>query len=243
VRREAHRGRYDRTTIDAVLDAALVCHLAFVDGGQPFAVPTLHARVGDVVYVHGSSAGRALRALAAGAPACLTATVIDGLVLARSVFEHSVDYRSAVLLGRLHAVEEPAEKLAALEAFTEKLLPGRWAEARSPSRKELTATSILAMPIEEASGEGALRPARRRRRGRRRATGLGGQPAAGHGVGRPGAGPGAAVGHPGAGQRAESARRRHGFRTPGRRGRRDPLTVADPAGGMPHRMASSRRSP
>jgi uncharacterized protein len=153
VRREPHRGRYDRTTIDAVLDAALVCHLAFVDGGQPFAVPTLHARVGDVVYVHGSSAGRALRALAAGAPACLTATVIDGLVLARSVFEHSVDYRSAVLLGRLHAVEEPAEKLAALEAFTEKLLPGRWAEARSPSRKELAATSILAMPIEEASAK------------------------------------------------------------------------------------------
>ena len=153
VRREAHRGRYDRTTIDAVLDAALVCHLAFVDGGQPFAVPTLHARVGDVVYVHGSSAGRALRALAAGAPACLTATLIDGLVLARSVFEHSVDYRSAVLLGRLRTVDEPDDKLAALEAFTEKLLPGRWAEARSPSRKELAATSILAMPIEEASAK------------------------------------------------------------------------------------------
>ena len=153
VRREPHRGRYDRPTIDAVLDAALVCHLAFVDDGQPFAVPTLHARVGDVVYVHGSSAGRALRALAAGAPACLTATMIDGLVLARSVFEHSVDYRSAVLLGRLHAVEEPGEKLAALEAFTEKLLPGRWAEARSPNRKELAATSILAMPIEEASAK------------------------------------------------------------------------------------------
>lgn len=153
VRREPQRARYDRETIDAVLDAGLVCHLAFVDDGQPFAVPTLHARVGDVVYVHGSSAGRALRGLAAGAPACLTVTLIDGLVLARSVFEHSVDYRSVVLLGRLRAVEGDDEKLTALEAFTEKLVPGRWAEARSPNRKELAATSVLAMPIEEASAK------------------------------------------------------------------------------------------
>jgi hypothetical protein len=153
VRREPHRGRYDRESIDAVLDAALVCHLAFVDDGQPFAVPTLHARVGDVVYVHGSAASRALRALAAGAAACLTVTLIDGLVLARSVFEHSVDYRSVLLLGRLRAVEEAGEKLAALEAFTEKLAPGRWAEARTPNGKELAATSILAMPIEEASAK------------------------------------------------------------------------------------------
>jgi nitroimidazol reductase NimA-like FMN-containing flavoprotein (pyridoxamine 5'-phosphate oxidase superfamily) len=153
VRREPHRGRYDRETIDAVLDAALVCHLAFVDEGQPFAVPTLHARVGDVVYVHGSSGSRALRALAGGAPACLTVTLIDGLVLARSVFEHSVDYRSVLLLGRLRAVEGDEEKLTALEAFTEKLVPGRWAEARSPNGKELAATSVLAMPIEEASAK------------------------------------------------------------------------------------------
>jgi len=153
VRREPHRGRYDRETIDAVLDAALVCHLAFADDGQPFAVPTLHARVGDVVYVHGSSASRALRGLAAGAPACLTVTLIDGLVLARSVFEHSVDYRSVLLLGRLRAVDGDDEKLIALEAFTEKLVPGRWAEARSPNRKELAATSVLAMPIEEASAK------------------------------------------------------------------------------------------
>ena len=153
VRREPHRGRYDRTTIDAVLDAGLVCHLAFVDDGQPYAVPTLHARVGDLVYVHGSSGSRALRGLAAGAPACLTVTLIDGLVLARSVFEHSVDYRSVLLLGRLRAVDEPDEKLAALEAFTEKLVPGRWAEARTPNAKELAATSVLAMPIEEASAK------------------------------------------------------------------------------------------
>jgi uncharacterized protein len=153
VRREPHRGRYDRAAIDAVLDAGLVCHLAFVDDGQPFAVPTLHARVGDVVYVHGSAASRALRTLAAGAPACLTVTLIDGLVLARSVFEHSIDYRSVLLLGRMRAVEETEEKRAALEAFTEKLLPGRWAEARPPNGKELAATSILAMPIEEASAK------------------------------------------------------------------------------------------
>lgn len=153
VRREPHRGRYDRATIDAVLDAALVCHLAFVDDGQPFAVPTLHARCGDVVYVHGSSGSRALRALAAGAAVCLTVTLIDGLVLARSVFEHSVDYRSVLLLGRLRPVDRPEEKLAALEAFTEKLVPGRWAEARPPDRKELAATSVLAMPIDEASAK------------------------------------------------------------------------------------------
>jgi nitroimidazol reductase NimA-like FMN-containing flavoprotein (pyridoxamine 5'-phosphate oxidase superfamily) len=136
-----------------VLDAGLFCHLAFADDGQPFAVPTLHARVGDVVYVHGSAASRTLRALAAGAPACLTVTLIDGLVLARSVFEHSVNYRSALLLGRLRQVEEQHEKLAALEAFTEKLLPGRWTEARPPNGKELAATAILAMPIEEASAK------------------------------------------------------------------------------------------
>jgi nitroimidazol reductase NimA-like FMN-containing flavoprotein (pyridoxamine 5'-phosphate oxidase superfamily) len=151
VRREPQRARYDRETVDAVLDAGLVCHLAFVHEAQPFAIPTLHARVGDVVYVHGSTASRALRELAAGAPACLTVTLIDGLVLARSVFEHSVNYRSVLLLGRLRAVVEREEKLAALEAFTEKLLPGRWTEARSPNGKELAATSILAMPIEEAS--------------------------------------------------------------------------------------------
>lgn len=153
VRREPHRGVYDRAAIDAVLDASLICHLAFVDGEQPFAVPTLHARVGDVVYVHGSAASRALRTLGAGAPACLTVTVVDGLVLARSAFEHSVNYRSVLLLGSLRAIDDPAEKATALEAFTERLLPGRWAEVRRPSPKELAATSILAMPVDEASAK------------------------------------------------------------------------------------------
>jgi nitroimidazol reductase NimA-like FMN-containing flavoprotein (pyridoxamine 5'-phosphate oxidase superfamily) len=152
VRREPHRGVYARASIDQVLDAGLVCHLAFLDGDQPFAVPTLYARVGDVVYVHGSAASRAVRSMAA-APACLTVTLIDGLVLARSVFEHSVNYRSVVLLGAMSAVEDPAEKLTALEAFTEKLVPGRWAEARQPSSQELLATSVLALPIDEFSAK------------------------------------------------------------------------------------------
>jgi hypothetical protein len=116
-------------------------------------VPTLHARVGDLVYVHGSAASRALRTLGAGAPACLTVTVVDGLVLARSAFEHSVNYRSVLLLGQLRVIDDPAERSAALEAFTERLLPGRWAEVRPPSPKELAATSILAMPVDEASAK------------------------------------------------------------------------------------------
>ena len=144
---------YDRASIDAILDAALVCHLAFSDDGQPFAVPTLHARIGDVVYVHGSSASRALRILRAGAPVCLTVTLLDGLVLARSVFEHSINYRSVMILGSVSEVDDPDDKLAALEAFTNKLVPGRWAEARQPTGQELAATSILALPITEASAK------------------------------------------------------------------------------------------
>lgn len=153
VRRLSERARYDREAIDAVLDAALVAHLGFVQEGQPFVIPTLHARLGDDVYVHGSSASRALRALGEGIPACLTVTLLDGLVLARSVFEHSVNYRSVVVLGRATLVTDDAEKLAALEAFTEKLLPGRWAEARQPTRRELRATGVLRLPLDEASAK------------------------------------------------------------------------------------------
>ncbi|MGZ8693937.1 MAG: pyridoxamine 5'-phosphate oxidase family protein [Gaiellaceae bacterium] len=153
VRRQPERGRYSRAEIEAVLDAALVAHIAFVHDGQPVCIPTLCARVGDEVLVHGSSASRALRTLATGVRACLTATVVDGLVLARSVFEHSVNYRSAVLLGSFERVEGDGARLAGYEAFTEKLLPGRWAEARPPSDLELRATEILAMPIDEASAK------------------------------------------------------------------------------------------
>ena len=153
MRRLPERGVYDRSAIDAVLDAALVAHIGFVQNGQPFVIPTLHARMDDRVYVHGSSASRTLRTLAAGIPACLTVTLLDGVVLARSVFEHSMNYRSVVVLGAATAVDDPAEKLVALEAFTEKLLPGRWAEARPPTRTGVTTS-----------------PARRRRTRRAAAT-------------------------------------------------------------------------
>ena len=153
VRRAHERAVYDRETIDAVLDAGLICHLGFVHEGQPFVIPTLHARLGDRLYVHGSAASRTLRSLSDGIAACATVTLVDGIVLARSVFEHSMNYRSVVVLGTAVAVTEPEEKLTALEAFTEKLVPGRWAEARSPNRTELKATSVLRLPLDEASAK------------------------------------------------------------------------------------------
>jgi uncharacterized protein len=151
VRRQPKKARYDRDSIHGVLDRGLFCHLAFVHDGHPFCIPTLHARVGDEVLVHGSSASRTLRTLAAGAEACLTVTVMRGLVLARSAFEHSANYDSVVLLGRFRLVEDEDERLAGFAAFTNKLIPGRWDEVRQPSRKELKATTILAMSIDEAS--------------------------------------------------------------------------------------------
>jgi nitroimidazol reductase NimA-like FMN-containing flavoprotein (pyridoxamine 5'-phosphate oxidase superfamily) len=153
VKREPHRGRYDRETIDAILDEALICHLGFDMDGQPYVIPTLHARVGDNVYVHGSAASRMLRHLATDVRVCLTVTLFDGLVLARSVFNHSVNYRSVVLLGTARLLEDDDEKLDALRALTEQLAPGRWEEARQPTPKELKATWILALPIEEASAK------------------------------------------------------------------------------------------
>jgi uncharacterized protein len=151
VRRGASKGRYDRASVDAVLDRGLVGHVAFVDGGEPYCVPMLYARAGDRIYIHGSAASRAVRTLAGGAAACLTVTTLHGLVLARSAFEHSANYESVMAFGRFQRVEDAAERLAAFEAFTEKLLPGRWSEVRGPSRQELKATAILAMTIEEAS--------------------------------------------------------------------------------------------
>jgi uncharacterized protein len=151
VRRQPSRGRYRRAAIYAVLDAGLVAHVAFVDGDQPFCIPMLQARIGDALLIHGSSASRAVRVLARGVPACVTVTLLDGLVLARSAFEHSANYRAAVLLGSFRPVDDPAQRLAAFEAFTNKIIPGRWDEVRSPSRTELKATAILALPIVEAS--------------------------------------------------------------------------------------------
>ena len=154
VRRKRERGRYEREVIDAILDEALIAHLGIADAeGQPLVTPTLHARRGDVVYCHGSAASRTLRALAAGAPACLTVTLLDALVLARSAMHHSANYRSVMLLGQATLVSDREEKLAALQAIVEHIVPGRWAEVRWPSENELKATSVLAIPIEEASAK------------------------------------------------------------------------------------------
>jgi nitroimidazol reductase NimA-like FMN-containing flavoprotein (pyridoxamine 5'-phosphate oxidase superfamily) len=158
VRRLPENAVYDRAAIEAILDEALVCHLAFVQDGQPYAIPTLHARIGDRLYVHGSSASRAMRTLGGGAPVGVTVTLFDGVVLARSIFEHSVQYRSVVALGTATLVDDPAEKLAALEAFSERLLPGRWAEVRPPTRQELKATAILWLPLDEASAKVSAGP-------------------------------------------------------------------------------------
>lgn len=153
VRRAPKRADYDRETIDAILDEALIAHLGFVADGQPYVIPAIHARVGDEVLIHGSAASRMVTLLGAGIPACLTVTLVDGLVLARSAFHHSMNYRSVVLLGTARFVEGPEERERALEAFTEKLLPGRWDAVRPPTRQELKGTRVLALPIDEASAK------------------------------------------------------------------------------------------
>lgn len=147
------RGVHDREAIHAILDEAMVAHVGFAAAGQPYVIPTLHARVGEEVYFHGSAASRTIRALGAGAPACLTVTLLDGLVLARSAVHHSVNYRSVVVLGAARPIEDLAERMTAIEAFTERLIPGRWQEARPPTIKELKAISVLALPLDEASAK------------------------------------------------------------------------------------------
>jgi nitroimidazol reductase NimA-like FMN-containing flavoprotein (pyridoxamine 5'-phosphate oxidase superfamily) len=154
LRRKRERGSYDRHVIDAILDEALIAHLGIVDeDGRPVVIPTLHARCGDLIYCHGSVASRTLRALATGAPVCLTVSLLDGLVLARSAMHHSANYRSAMVMGEARSVEDPAEKRVALEAIVEHIVPGRWRDVRAPSDNELKATSVLALPIEEASAK------------------------------------------------------------------------------------------
>jgi nitroimidazol reductase NimA-like FMN-containing flavoprotein (pyridoxamine 5'-phosphate oxidase superfamily) len=153
VQRMPARADYQRETIDAILDEALIAHVGFALEDEPYVIPTLHARVGERVYFHGSSASRTIRALAAGTQMCLTVTLLDGLVLARSAVHHSVNYRSVVVLGQADAIEEPAEKMAAIEAFTERLVPGRWKEARPPTAKELKAIQVLSLPLDEASAK------------------------------------------------------------------------------------------
>jgi hypothetical protein len=151
--REPHRGVYDRQTIYKILDEGTVCHVGFSPDAQPYVIPTLYARVGDAIYFHGSAASRMLRGAADGIPVCITVTLTDGLVLARSVFNHSMNYRSVVALGNATLVDQPSEKLEALRAFTEKILPGRWEDARQPNEKELKATSILKLPLTEVSAK------------------------------------------------------------------------------------------
>jgi len=151
VRRMPERGRYDRASLDAVLDAGFVCHLGLAVDGQPYVIPTIYGRSGDDLFVHGSAASRTLRELGRGAPACLAVTHLDGVVVARSTFHSSLNYRSAVLLGTAHRVEDRASKAEALRAITEHFLQGRWEEARPPTPRELDATSVLRLPIDEAS--------------------------------------------------------------------------------------------
>jgi uncharacterized protein len=151
--REPHRGVYDRETVNQILDEGFLCHVGFVVDGQPYVIPTNYGRDGNVLYIHGSAASRMLRNMEQGAPVCVTVTLLDGFVLARSVFNHSMNYRSVVILGRATLVDDPQEKIAALRALSEHILPHRWDDSRQPNEKELKATSVLRVPITEFSAK------------------------------------------------------------------------------------------
>ena len=151
--REPQRAVYDRASINAILDEAFFCHVCFSAEGQTYVIPTMFARVNDSIYFHGSAASRMLRNLSEGLSVCITVTLADGLVLARSVFNHSMNYRSVVALGTAQLIDDSIEKLTVLHAFTEKILPGRWNDARQPNEKELKATSILKLPLTEVSAK------------------------------------------------------------------------------------------
>ena len=153
VRRLAKRGNYDRDVVEGIVDEALICHVGFAVDGQPFVIPTIHTRVGDTLYFHGSAASRMLRSLREGIDACVTITLLDGLVLARSSFHHSMNYRSAVVFGRAREVTDREEKLRVLEALVEHVCRGRSAEVRGPNEIELKQTLVLALPITEASAK------------------------------------------------------------------------------------------
>jgi uncharacterized protein len=160
--REPQRAVYDRDTVNQILDEAFLCHVGFVansnSDSQPFVIPTSYGRDGDVLYIHGSAASRMLRNLDQGVPVCVTVTLLDGLVLARSVFNHSMNYRSVVILGTATIVDDPAEKLAALRALSEHIIPNRWDDSRQPNDKELKATSVLRLPIDEFSAKVRVGP-------------------------------------------------------------------------------------
>ena len=159
VHRHPERGDYGRETIDAILDEALICHVAFIDErGGPRCLPTIHARVGDTVYLHGSRAARAWKALRAGAEVCLVATIVDALVLARSAFNHSMNYRSVVVYGEAREVTDPEELHTAATAITSHVAPGRQDEARMPTAEEYRQTLLLAVPLSEASAKVRIGP-------------------------------------------------------------------------------------
>lgn len=153
VKRLPKRGNYDREVINAILDEGFICHVGFAADGQPYVIPTGYARIANDLYIHGSAASRMLRGIAKGIDVCVTVTLVDGLVLARSAFHHSINYRSVVILGKAELVETADEKNAVLEAFTEHVIPGRWAELRWPNELELKATTVLKLPINEASAK------------------------------------------------------------------------------------------
>jgi nitroimidazol reductase NimA-like FMN-containing flavoprotein (pyridoxamine 5'-phosphate oxidase superfamily) len=153
VKRLPKRGKYDRETVHAILDSAFVCHAGFIVDGQPFVIPTNFGRSSDTLYLHGSAASRMLRTLSEGVPVCVTVTHVDGIVLARSAFHHSVNYRSVVVLGNAQLVQEPAEKMEALRCFTEHVMKGRWDDVRPPTEQELKATTVLALNLQEVSAK------------------------------------------------------------------------------------------
>jgi len=153
VKRLPDRGAYDSETVFKILDEGLICHVGFSVDGQPYVIPTGFARVEDTLYIHGSAASRMLRTLAEGVQVCVTVTLLDGLVLARSAFHHSMNYRSVVILGRATLVSDSVEKIKALEAFTEHIVRGRWSDVRLPTEAELKATTVLALPLAEVSAK------------------------------------------------------------------------------------------
>jgi nitroimidazol reductase NimA-like FMN-containing flavoprotein (pyridoxamine 5'-phosphate oxidase superfamily) len=158
VRRLPKRAVYDKAQIHAILDEGVVCHLGFAVDGQPYVIPTGYARSGDRLYIHGSPASRMLNALAQGVDVCVTVTLLDGLVLARSAFHHSMNYRSVVVLGKARLVTDPAEKMEALHCFTNHIVPGRWEEVRQPNEHELKSTLVLALALDEVSAKARTGP-------------------------------------------------------------------------------------
>jgi hypothetical protein len=153
LKRLPKRGHFDRETVYGILDEGFICHVGFAPQGQPFVIPTGYARDGDKLYIHGSQASRMLRTLSTGVDVCVTVTIIDGLVLARSAFHHSMNYRSVVIFGRATLVEDPEEKMAALLALSEHIIRGRWAEVREPTELEMKQTTVLSLPLVEASAK------------------------------------------------------------------------------------------